>query len=54
MKTYIKRETPSCVFNKGVECDCHLESDHKCQKCGWNPEVMAARKNELYQRMGLS
>ena len=27
-----------CVFNKPIDCN-----DHKCDNCGWNPEVAAKR-----------
>ncbi len=31
----------SCLYNEGVSCD---PKDRNCEKCGWNPEVLAARK----------
>lgn len=29
-----------CEYNVGVNC---LEEERRCEKCGWNPEVMAKR-----------
>ena len=32
-----------CMHNDGVICN-----DHKCDGCGWNPEVQKARKEKVY------
>lgn len=35
-----------CMNNTGVFCD-----EHNCERCGWNPEVEAARKANIRERI---
>ena len=39
----------ACPFNEAVECNAY---DYDCCRCGWNPKVAAARKQELEERYG--
>jgi hypothetical protein len=32
-------KTPSCIHNIHIRCE-----DHRCGRCGWNPEVEQKRK----------
>lgn len=32
-----------CPYNKALDC---VDKDRHCDKCGWNPEVEAERKNK--------
>ena len=38
-----KTRNGPCKFNKEVECD----RIKPCYKCGWNPKVESARKEQL-------
>lgn len=37
-----KSDAPDCPYNEGVGC-----YFHKCQHCGWHPDVEAQRKEQL-------
>lgn len=37
-----KHDAPDCPYNEGVGC-----YFHKCQHCGWHPDVEAHRKEQL-------
>ena len=37
--------THSCCFNEGVDC-----GKHKCDNCGWNPDVYAVRIEKIKAR----
>lgn len=43
-----KRAVGDCYFNKMVDRTASCAG--KCEKCGWNPEVEAARKAELEKK----
>lgn len=37
---------PYCKYNMAVSC-----TDHKCENCGWNPEVDEARREKTRERV---
>ena len=40
-------KTRTCIYREGVEC-----SVHKCEHCGWNPEVEIIRKQAIETQNG--
>ena len=40
----------SCKYNEGVGCG---PFNHKCEKCGWNPEVAKARLEKFCKKRGI-
>jgi len=40
--------TTACKYNHGVLCEDDDKRD--CSRCGWNPKVELARRNELEMR----
>lgn len=41
---------PDCPYMKNSSVGCALEN-RKCEKCGWNPEVDAARREKTRERL---
>lgn len=39
------KETLICCHNHMIDC-----SNHKCEKCGWNPEVNADRIERMKEK----
>jgi hypothetical protein len=49
---FVKRETPSCRFNNGVECDDHVRGrDFICEDCGWNAEEQERRIERIREEL---
>lgn len=48
MKNYkpTKPEPPKCLFNEGVVCEL---KEKVCHRCGWCPDVEAARQERIQQ-----
>lgn len=38
---------PLCKHNVGVECS---KYQRKCEACGWNPEIIKQRKEEIRKK----
>ena len=39
---------PDCEYNRSIGCSL---VDRKCEKCGWNPEVDAVRREKTRERL---
>lgn len=48
----VKHNRMFCKFNLGVLQDEFGCTEEACASCGWNPEVEAVRKEEIYRKHG--
>lgn len=41
----------TCTYNQAINCNRTSTTVLKCQRCGWNPRVAAARQDEARKKI---